>query len=117
MVDVREIPLSRKRGFSKAVLAERLKKEDIAYLHFKELGSPKPVRDRLKSTKDYKTFFDKMDKYLSTKMQVIEEAYGHVTSQNCCLMCFERTADYCHRKIVAKKIKDRYGNGLQIRNI
>jgi uncharacterized protein (DUF488 family) len=86
-------------------------------LHFKELGSPKPVRDRLKATKDYKVFFDKMDEYLSTKMEVIEEAYNYISSRNCCLMCFEKAAAYCHRRIVAQKIKDRDGNGLQIKNI
>jgi len=117
LVDVREKPISRKKGFSKSVLAERLKKEDITYLHFKELGSPKPVRDRLKATKDYKTFFDKMAQYLSTKGQVIEEAYAYISNKNCCLMCFEKTAAYCHRKVVAEKIKDRDGNGLKIKNI
>jgi uncharacterized protein (DUF488 family) len=32
-------------------------------------------------------------------------------------MCFEKTADYCHRKIVAEKIKERDGNGLLIKDI
>jgi len=116
-MDVREIPISRKKGFSKSVLADRLKREDIAYVHFKELGSPKPVRDKLKATKDYKTFFDKMGEYLSTQEQVIEVAYSYISSKNCCLMCFEKIAAYCHRKVVAEKIKERDGNGLKIKNI
>jgi hypothetical protein len=37
--------LSRKKGFSKTALRERLEAEGIAYFHFVELGDPKPGRD------------------------------------------------------------------------
>ena len=117
LIDVREIPFSRKRGFSKSALAERLNKENIRYVHLKELGSPKPVRESLKASHDYLTFFRKMDKYLDTKKETIENAYSYVTYNTCCLMCFERLAAECHRKIVAQKIKARDGNGLQIKNV
>ncbi len=117
LLDVREIPLSRKHGFSKTVLSERLNKENIHYVHFRELGSPKPIRDRLKINHDYSFFFKKMDEYLTGKVEVIENAYHYVRQNTCCLMCFERLAATCHRKIVAGKIKELDGNGLQVRNI
>jgi uncharacterized protein (DUF488 family) len=46
LVDVRELPLSRKRGFSKRALAEALALQGITYLHMPALGCPKPIRDR-----------------------------------------------------------------------
>lgn len=117
LLDVREIPLSRKKGFSKTKLSERLSQQNIHYIHFKELGSPKPIREELKTNRNYSTFFKKMDRYLNKKKEVIEKAYDYVVNNTCCLLCFEHLAATCHRKIVARKIKERDGNGLQIINI
>lgn len=117
LLDIREIPLSRKQGFSKTVLSERLSQENIRYVHFKELGSPKPIREELKTNHDYSTFFKKMDRYLANKKETIEKAYHYVVNNTCCLMCFEHLATTCHRKIVARKIKAQDGNGLQIKHI
>lgn len=116
VLDVRALPLSRKPGFSKNQLLRRLEESQIRYVHLADLGTPKPIREDLKSTGDYSTFFRKMDKYLSGK-KAIEVAYDYVVRNTCCLMCFERVPARCHRKIVAQKIKARDGNGLQIRNI
>ena len=117
LLDVREIPLSRKRGFSKTALSERLNKENIYYVHFRELGSPKPIREKLKASRDYSVFFKRINQYLDGKIETIENAYHYVRKNTCCLMCFEHLAAACHRKIVARKIKELDGNGLQIKNI
>ncbi len=117
ILDVRALPLSRKPGFSKTRLAGRLKHVHIDYVHLRELGTPKDVRDELKSTHDYVTFFERMDKYLAGKKEAIRQAYSHVTSARCCLMCFERLADQCHRKLVAEKIRATNGEDVQIRHI
>ena len=117
ILDVRALAFSRKPGFSKTRLAQRLKRADIQYIHLAELGTPKDMREKLKSTYDYSSFFKKMATYLATKKDAIEVAYNHVTNSTCCLMCFERLAAQCHRKIVARKIKARDGNDLQIKHI
>lgn len=117
VIDVRALPLSRKTGFSKTQLAIRLNCEEIRYIHLSELGTPKDIRDKLKSTRDYSSFFKKMERYLDGKKDVIEQAYNHVMSSRCCLMCFERLADQCHRKIIAEKIKSTNGDGLEITHI
>jgi uncharacterized protein (DUF488 family) len=117
VLDVRALPLSRKPGFSKNKLGNRLKDADIQYVHLGALGSPKDVREKLKSTRDYSTFFRTMDTYLSSKKDDIEVAYSYVTNSTCCLMCFEHLAEQCHRKIVAKKIINRDGNGLKVKHI
>jgi len=117
ILDIRALPLSRKPGFSKKRLAERLCLAGVQYVHLAELGTPKNIRDKLKSTRDYSTFFKNMKKYLAGQKEAIELAYNHVMNNRCCLMCFERLADYCHRKIVAEKIKATNGDGLQITHI
>ncbi len=117
LLDVREIPLSRKKGFSKSALAESLGREGIHYVHFKALGSPKPLRDKLKSTKDYAGFFAAMDKHLSTQTEALELTYQQVMARTCCLMCFERLAAQCHRKAVARKLTERNGNGLKAEHL
>ena len=117
VLDVRSLPLSRKPGFSKIKLAERLGLVGVRYIHLAELGTPKNIREKLKSTQDYSTFFKKMERYLAAQTEAIELAYNHVMSSRCCLMCFERLADHCHRRIVAEKIKAKNGDGLQIIHI
>jgi uncharacterized protein (DUF488 family) len=114
ILDVRQLPLSRKPGFSKNELAQRLNRAKIQYVHLGDLGSPKPIREKLKSTRDYSAFFRKMDTYLAGRKDAIETAYKYAMNNTCCLMCFERLAAQCHRGLVAKKIKQRNGNGLQI---
>ncbi|MBN2183527.1 MAG: DUF488 domain-containing protein [Sedimentisphaerales bacterium] len=117
IIDVRALPLSRKPGFSKNQLAKKLQSEDIQYIHLGDLGTPKDIREELKATRDYTKFFKKMEKYLSDKQEVIKVAYDHAMNSTCCLMCFEKFATQCHRKIIAEKIKATNGNGLQIKHI
>ena len=45
VADVRAVALSRKKGFSKSALSARLMADGMEYLHFVELGDPKPGRD------------------------------------------------------------------------
>ncbi|MFH1613521.1 MAG: DUF488 domain-containing protein [Planctomycetota bacterium] len=117
LIDVRRIPLSRKPGFSKSALTQKLAHENIDYVHFKELGSPESTRAQLKSDRNYDKFFSAVRQYLSTKTDILKEASGHVIRKNCCLMCFERQAGKCHRTLVASLIKQQRGNSLRIINL
>lgn len=117
LIDVREMPLSRKPGFSKTELHERLEEENIEYVHMKALGSPSPIRNKLKSDWDYDYFFKAYRKYLSQNMEVIKEVYQFISDGINCIMCFERFPDKCHRSVVADRIKEYDGNGLKITHI
>lgn len=48
VIDVRQLPLSRRPGFSKSSLAASLAERGIDYVHLKALGTPKPGRDAAK---------------------------------------------------------------------
>ncbi len=105
--DVREIPLSRKKGFSKTALSNILNENNINYAHFKELGSPKDIRDRLYSDHNYFAFFNSYREYLHTQeatMEIIKTAIEANKKMQFCLLCFENNPMECHRSIVAEEI-------------
>ena len=107
VVDVRELPLSRKKGFSKSRLTLALAGVGITYRHERSLGCPPAIRARLKSTGDYRRYFADFNKYLATKTDVVEsmviDLRGRVV-----LLCYERNVEYCHRQSVAELIKERF---------
>ena len=117
LIDVREIPISRKKGFSKTALKRKLEKENIKYVHFKSLGSPSPLRKKLKTNWDYNYFFKTYLKYLSKNMDAIKEVYQYISDGINCIMCFERTPEKCHRSAVADKINEYSEYGLTIKHI
>jgi uncharacterized protein (DUF488 family) len=57
VADVRHLPLSRKKGFSKSSLAEMLNENDIEYISLRDLGTSKDMRNKLYATKNYAAFF------------------------------------------------------------
>lgn len=117
LIDVREIPLSRKRGFSKTALHERLKLEGIDYIHLKDLGSPKLLRESLKQNWDYVSFFNEFTEHLEKKLHVLDGMLPSIYQNNSCLMCFEESADKCHRSVVADMLSRQSGNELGVVNI
>ncbi|MEW5746453.1 MAG: DUF488 domain-containing protein [Nitrospirota bacterium] len=118
LIDVREIPSSRKPGFSKGRLSENLKSANISYIHMKELGSPRELREKLHEDNDYSSFFEGYGKYLDTQLGSVKYLHDEVLSNGVsCIMCMERDPLHCHRKIVAEKIKEVNGNGLTITHI
>ena len=117
IIDVRELPLSRKKGFSKFALKERLEQEDIQYVHLKALGSPSVIRKKLKMDWDYEYFFRAYSKYLSGNLDAIKKLFQYITDGINCIMCFEQVHEKCHRHTVANKIQEYYGNGLKISHI
>ena len=70
LVDVREIPISRKKGFSKTVFSEYLSQNGIEYIHLKKLGGPKNIRKELKQNKDYFSFFEKHLEYIQLHKKI-----------------------------------------------
>jgi len=106
VIDVREIPLSRKNGFSKKALSLLLRQNNIKYFHFPGLGSPLSLRKRLKETGDYLDFFEGYNRYVSRHADLINKVVKLVISngESSALLCFERESDLCHRSIIASKV-------------
>lgn len=107
LVDVRELAISRRKGFAKKALSEALGLAGIEYLHLKGLGDPKPGREAARAG-DYKAFKRIFSAHMKSELaqehlSVAEETLKSTTG---CLMCYERDPLHCHRAIVADTISE-----------
>ena len=105
IIDVRDVPLSRKKGFSKNQLAERLSVHGIRYVHLKGLGDPKEGREAARAG-NYSLFQRIFAKHLRSAVATEALAYAAdiVREERACLMCFEADPETCHRTIVADRL-------------
>ena len=118
VADIRKLPVSRKKGFSKTALRETLSCEGIDYLNYQPLGAPKELRDELYKSGNYDRFFRKYEKNISDKTDYLAEILSLINSgRNVALLCFERNPQECHRKVVAEEIRKLDGNGLKVEHI
>lgn len=107
LIDVRELPLSRKKGFSKNSLKAAVESNGIKYLHLKQLGDPKPGRDAAKSgdMKSFRRIFNAHMKLEETQ-RTLHELVPLISEGGACLLCFERHHRDCHRHIVANALSE-----------
>ena len=105
LLDIRELPASRRKGFSKTALREALEVAGIKYRHEPMLGSPREIRHQLRKHRDYATFFSKFNHHLETQDYRIRELVGTLTG-HIALLCFERNHEECHRTPVAEKFAE-----------
>lgn len=108
LIDVRELPLSRRRGFSKAALAELLARQDIEYVHLRDLGDPKSGREAARAG-NYREFRKIYGAHLRTKraQDALAAAVSIAKKRVSCLLCYERNPVQCHRSIVAALVEAR----------
>ena len=109
VVDVREMPLSRKPGFSKKSLASVLNLSGREYVHMVDLGCPKLVRDRYREDGNWKRYTEGFMKHLKTQDDAIAELSALAATSNCALLCYEADSNFCHRSMVASAVKDYCG--------
>jgi len=105
VADVRAVPLSRKKGFSKRRLSDGLASAGIDYLHFGDLGNPREGRNAAKAGNENK-FHRVYLKHLTTKAArtALNELAELATSRATCLLCFEREPTECHRTLIASEL-------------
>ncbi|NQT85689.1 DUF488 domain-containing protein [bacterium] len=114
LLDVRELPLSRKRGFSKRALAAALADAGIDYVHLRALGSPRDVRRKLYADGDYDAFFDAYGHHLAKQNDAIDDALSLLDRGSVCLMCFEASHEKCHRSLVAISLEGRSEGHVEV---
>ncbi len=107
LIDVRDLPVSRKPGFSKRALSEQLGAAGIEYVHLRDLGDPKPGRDAARKG-DFGRFERIFREHLAREQSQIalSEAIDIASALKACLLCFERDHARCHRTIVAEAMTD-----------
>jgi hypothetical protein len=113
IVDVRELPLSRKKGFSKSAFREALAASGIGYEHRPALGCPKPVRDQYKVDGDWSRYTQGFMAYLDKQGAEIDDLAKTARGQRACLVCFEADFNFCHRTYVARAVHTAGGPVVQ----
>jgi uncharacterized protein (DUF488 family) len=108
LIDVRDVPISRKPGFSKTSLSQGLDVAGIRYLHLKGLGDPKPGRVAARESRfsDFRRIFT-THMMTTAAQQALAEAVVAASKSIACLLCFEQDHTNCHRCIVADSMARR----------
>jgi len=114
LVDVRELPLSRKKGFSKNGLNAAVREAGIDYMHVKALGDPKPGREAARAG-NHDLFVEIFTQHMDGEdaQSALTELADAVKGKRICLTCFERHHEGCHRKIVAERLSALVGAPIE----
>jgi uncharacterized protein (DUF488 family) len=111
VVDVRAVAASRRPGFSKRQLAAGLEAAGIGYLHLRGLGTPPDGRLAARAGRH-----DEMrrivEAHLATEAaarELDQLARLVADGQALCLLCFERRAEHCHRRVLSERLMGRVG--------
>jgi uncharacterized protein (DUF488 family) len=114
VLDVRAVPASRKKGFSKTPLAAHLAEAGIGYRHLRGLGTPKRGRDAAHRG-DLATFERVFLAHMEEPEALLDlaEAAALAQDENACLLCLERDPEHCHRLIVAERMAKETGQTIK----
>jgi uncharacterized protein (DUF488 family) len=100
--DVRQLPLSRKKGFSKVAFGTALRDAGIAYRHLPVFGCPVQIRDRYKLDQNWNRYEKSFNAYIQGRASDLSELAIFAEKTNVCLVCFEADFNFCHRNLVAQ---------------
>lgn len=111
LIDVRALPLSRRPGFSKNILAASVGEAGIEYVHLKNLGTPKPGRDAAKKG-DVATLEAVYETQLGLPEAQAEAARMRALAAEkpSALLCYERNPEHCHRTLLLEA----EGEGMEV---
>ena len=104
LLDVRDLPLSRKRGFSKTPLRGALADAGILYEHVRDLGAPDDVRKPFLEGGGFGEFKRKYLAHLQRHRAALNGVKWHLTQAPTAIMCVERVHSACHRGILAEQL-------------
>ncbi len=119
LLDIRELPQSRKPGFSKTALSQALVGHGIEYIHMRALGTPRDIRHHRRIDHDQDAFRDAFLEYLATQEEAMADLVARVQKDSehqrrYCLLCYEANPRLCHRWFVAERAKEMMGGNLEI---
>ncbi|TVV72597.1 DUF488 family protein [Sphingomonas solaris] len=105
LIDVRAVPLSRRPGFSKNVLANGLREAGIEYIGLKALGTPPEGREAARRN-DHATLERVYDGQLELPEAMAQAAMmlDLAAEMPSALLCFERAPVGCHRSLLLRRV-------------
>jgi uncharacterized protein (DUF488 family) len=110
VIDVRDLPLSRRAGFSKRQLAAGLDEAGIGYLHLRALGTPPEGREANRR-RQWPRFWEIVEERLALPegAAALEEAASTASAGVSCLLCYEADPCICHRRRVGEMLAASHG--------
>lgn len=117
VVDIRERAQSRRKGFSKTALSQRLRLDGMNYVHLRELGDPKPGREAARAGDwgRFQAIYSQIIKTSEAQRALSEIEMMLSDGQSLVLLCYERDHKTCHRKIASDILETR--TGLKARHL
>jgi uncharacterized protein (DUF488 family) len=105
VIDVRAVPLSRRPGFSKNILAAGLREAGIDYVLLKALGTPPEGREAARKH-DHATLVRVYAGQLETPEAMAQGAMmlDLAAEKPSALLCYERDPAECHRTLLIAAI-------------
>jgi uncharacterized protein (DUF488 family) len=112
-IDVRDLPLSRRAGFSKRQLQAGLAEAGIGYLHLKPLGTP-PAGREANRRRQWPLFWEIVEQSLAKPeaQEALREAAATAAASLSCLLCYEADPCICHRRRVGEMLQASDGFAL-----
>lgn len=105
LADVRAVPLSRRPGFSKNILAAGLREEGIGYVGLKALGTPPEGREAAR-----RHDLDKLRRIYTGQLELPDammqaaQLLDMARERPTALLCFEREPGCCHRSLLVEAV-------------
>ena len=109
VVDIRELPLSRKPGFSKNALSNTLNLGGLEYVHIPNLGCPKSIRNRYRNDGNWARYKEAFITHLDSQDEALADLASIAAISSCALLCFESDYNFCHRSMVANAVSQLSG--------
>lgn len=108
VLDVRQIPNSRKPGFSKKKLQNSLNQVGIEYVHIPLAGNPyhKEKKDLTRCLQLYRC-------YLEANPEIVTLVEKQSTGKTVAILCYERKHENCHRSILLEFTMS-HSNSIQL---
>jgi hypothetical protein len=86
LVDIRELPISRKPGFSKAALEAAVVKRGRKHAHLVEPGCPRDVRHDYRADADWARYTKRFKDYLEGQTEALEKLADRMREERCSLL-------------------------------
>jgi hypothetical protein len=117
LIDVRELPISRRRGYAKTALGQAMADVGVEYVHIRALGNPKPYRDLYKSGRIEEGRRCYEQHLLREQRGALESLIPLLREKRSALMCVEHNAATCHRTVIVEALRSEFGLKLDVAEI
>ena len=117
VIDVRELPISRRRGYAKTALSQTMADVGIRYVHMRALGNPKPYRDLYKAGHRRQGREKYRRHLLENQRAALDELIELLRERRSALMCLEHDPIACHRTVIVEALRSEFQLEFELQHV